>query len=346
MTETIEIVIAGAGPAGLRAAQVLASAGRDVLVVERNSRVGPKTCAGGLSVKAVRELSALGLPGDAGLTTLATVAFGSGREAPLHPDGGLVRTIPRARLGALQASWARAAGASIVTGTELHDIDPAGRTAAVGGRRVRYTHLIGADGSSSRVRRALGLPISRSYFAGEFNVPGRRTAPLLVAFDPRRLASGYFWVFPHCDYTSIGAGAPTRLVRPAVVRRYLEERIARLGIDAPLPPFEAATIETRFAGFHFDHGVHLAGDAAGVASAVTGEGIYAALITGEEVARQILEPSYPAPKTRAWMRVKRAHDAIGRAWLSRPVREASLGAIHAALNTSWSQRWTTALFVG
>lgn len=49
---SVDIAIVG-GPAGLRAAQVLAAAGRDVLVIERQPHVGPKTCAGGLSPKAV-----------------------------------------------------------------------------------------------------------------------------------------------------------------------------------------------------------------------------------------------------------------------------------------------------
>lgn len=41
---------------------------------------------------------------------------------------------------------------------------------------------------------------------------------------------------------------------------------------------------------HLIGDVHLAGDAAGVVSSLTAEGIYGALVTGEEVARAILEP--------------------------------------------------------
>lgn len=98
-------------------------------------------------------------------------------------------------------------------------------------------------------------------------------------------------------------------------------------------------------GFHFGGNVHLVGDAAGVASGLTAEGIYAALITGEEVARQIGDRAYPAPKTCAWLRVKRAHDAIGRAWLSTPVRNAGFGMLATALRARWSRACATALFL-
>lgn len=49
-------------------------------------------------------------------------------------------------------------------------------------------------------------------------------------------------------------------------------------------------------GVEFPGSVYLVGDAAGTASALSGEGIYGALVLGEEVARSILEPGSPRPK--------------------------------------------------
>lgn len=343
--DTVETLVVGAGPAGLRAAQVLAESDREVLVVERQAVVGPKVCAGGLSAKAVRELSALGLPRNLGVTSLAEVSFRGEPAVQVDPVHGWIRTVARARLGVLQAAWASTAGADLITGAEVADFDLTSRRVRVNSRPIRYRHLIGADGSSSRVRRALGLPTPRAYFAAEFNVGGAYAASLSVLCDSLRLASGYSWVFPHCDYTSFGAGAPTALIRPSALRRYLEVRMAALGMPVHPADFEAATIEVRFLGFHFPNGLHLVGDAAGVASGLTGEGIYAALITGEEVARQILDPAYPAPKSRTWLRHKRLHDAIGRAWFASPVRNASFALLRAALRTSWSRAWTTVFFL-
>ncbi|MGE5231408.1 MAG: NAD(P)/FAD-dependent oxidoreductase [Deltaproteobacteria bacterium] len=325
--ETVEHLVIGAGPAGLRAAQVLAEAGREVLVLEKNPEIGPKTCAGGLTLKAVRELGPLGLPPDLGLTRVGHVAFTGRTPRVLDPSATVVRTVPRRDLGRWQLECTRKAGAEVRAGAPAAGLDLESRCLTVAGRRLRYRHLFGADGADSAVRRALGLPHPRACFAAEYNVPGLRLEPLRIECDPDALANGYFWVFPHERYTSIGAVAPKKAVAPAAVRRYLSARASSLGANPDRTLFEAATLEVLFAGFDFPNDVHLVGDAAGVPSALTAEGIYSALITGEETARRVLEPDFPSPKTRSWLKVKRAHDRLSSALGSRVVRGAALGGL-------------------
>lgn len=343
--ESVEHIVLGAGPGGLRAAQVLAEAGREVVVLERNSRVGPKTCGGGLSTKAVRELRSLGLPEEAGLTLVAHASFQGEPAMSLDPEHARILTLSRERLGTYQAEWTAAAGADIRTDTAVTGIDFAERTVRFNGSTLRYRHLIGADGSGSTVRRALGLGAPRAFFAGEFNVPGFRGDALGIAFDSQMLASGYFWVFPHAAHTCIGAGAHKNVIRPSSIRPFIERRMAELGIDPGETRYEGATVEVDFVGFDFPNGVHLVGDAAGTPSGLTAEGIYAALITGEEVARRIMEPRFPMPKTRTWLRIKRIHDALGRLWLRRSPRELSLSALHALCRRKASRRWLSAFFL-
>ncbi|HEX3236439.1 MAG TPA: NAD(P)/FAD-dependent oxidoreductase [Gemmatimonadales bacterium] len=310
--ETVEHLIIGAGPAGLRAAQVLAEAGREVLVLEKQPEIGPKTCAGGLTLKAFRELERLGLPPGTSHRTVGHIAFTGGPSETLDPDRCVIHTIPRSQLGQWMLRWTRAAGAEVCAGTAARSIDLADRSLLSGSRRLRWRHLIGADGADSSVRRTLGLPSPREYFAAEYNIPGPRLEPLRVECDPDQLMNGYFWVFPHAGYTSIGAVAAKRLVRPPALCRYLDARLAALGVSRDGIPLEAATLEVQFRGLHFANGVHLVGDAAGIPSSLTAEGIYGALVSGEEVARTILEPRYPAPKIRRWLAVKRRHDRVAR----------------------------------
>lgn len=325
--ESVEHLIVGAGPAGLRAGQVLAEAGREVLVAEKRPQIGPKTCAGGLTAKAVALLRALGLPEDAGLARVGRVAFGTAEPVELDAELTVVVTLPRRELGRYQVAWTRAAGAEVRAGCAVRELDLATRTAVVDGRRLRWRHLIGADGSDSAVRRALGLPHARGCFAAEYNLPGVRLEPLRVECDPA-LGGGYFWVFPHEEYTSIGAVAMKHAVRPAEIRAYVDARISRLGLACHGAPFEGATLEVEFRGFHFPGDVHLAGDAAGVPSSLTAEGIYAALLTGEEVAREIVEPRYRSRKVARWLRVKRRHDRFAALLRRRRARALALPLLH------------------
>lgn len=343
--EYVENLVIGAGPAGLRAAQVLAEAGREVVVLEKNEEVGPKTCGGGLSVKTVRELAGLGLPDEAGLDLVAQASFRDEGLISLDPGHALIRTLSRRRLGEYQASWARAAGAEIRTSSPAGRFDLGERTLEVGGRRLRYRHLIGADGSRSAVRRALGLTSPREFFAGEYNIRGLRLEHLSVAYDSAVLASGYFWIFPHEEYTCIGAGGHKALVAPATVRPYLHRRMEELGVDPGSTEYEGATIEIDHVGFDFPNGVYLVGDAAGMPSGLTAEGIYGALVTGEEIARSIIEPGYPRPKTRAWMKTKRVHDVVGRLWLRRVPRELSFAALPRICRWRRSNEWLSAFFL-
>lgn len=343
--ESVEHIVVGAGPAGLRAAQVLAEAGRDVVVLEKNDRVGPKTCGGGLSTKAVHELESLGLEPDAGRTSVAHASFRGEPSIELDPTRARIKTLSRERLGRRQAAWAEGAGAEIRTHAAVSRIDFDAHTVEYDGKRLRYRHLIGADGSGSSVRRALGFATPRAFFAGEYNVRGQSGFDLAVVFDSNRLASGYFWVFPHEDYVSFGAGAHKGKVRPAMIRPYIERRMAELGIDPGVTPYEGAAIEVDFVGFDFEGEVHLVGDAAGLPSGLTAEGIYPALVSGEEVARRILEPGFPMPKTREWLRIKRSHDRVGRLWLKRSVRDVSLSLLRALCGLSPGKRWVSAYFL-
>ena len=60
--DTADVIVVGAGPAGSAASYYLAAAGLDVLMLEKTSFPREKVCGDGLTPRAVKALTAMGVP--------------------------------------------------------------------------------------------------------------------------------------------------------------------------------------------------------------------------------------------------------------------------------------------
>jgi len=299
--EKFEIVIIGAGPAGLRAAKVLAEAGKKVLVLERNSVVGPKVCAGGAFPKVFQQ----GIPEDLIERKFNLIKIHlSGRVYEIKTKGNyLLSTIDRRNLGQWMAKEAEKAGAKILTGSQVISIEksllrsgssPVGdKVRLKNNREIYFDYLIGADGGTSLVRRHLGLPLK---FALCFQYTlAQYFENLEVFYEPKLFGSGYAWIFPHQNSTKIGCGSDLKFHNGNQLKENFHSWLKTLGINYRDAKLESHIISYDYRGYQFKN-IFLIGEAAGFVSGLSGAGIYAGLISGQEIAKRILNPKY-RPKT-------------------------------------------------
>jgi geranylgeranyl reductase len=282
-----DILIIGAGPGGLACAKVLAEQGRRVLVLERRQDIGPKVCAGGITWDGLLRL----VPEELIERSFCEQhIFSSYQKTVVREQNPIIATINRKALGQWMADQARRAGAEIITGMKVSAIDGLRVTADSGGesKTFTYSQLIGADGANSLVRRSLGIPVEHRGPGINFQVFGTREQ-MEWHLDTRAFGCGYAWIFPHKDTVSVGAYSPQSDMSAGRLKRNLLRWAIGRGFQLKELACQAALINYDYRGYAFGP-VWLIGDAAGLASGLTGEGIYPAVISGETVARRILDP--------------------------------------------------------
>lgn len=238
-----DVIVVGAGPAGSSTATYLARSGLDVLLLEKTSFPREKVCGDGLTPRAVRELTALGVstPAEEGwIRNRGLRIIGGGHRLQLSwpelasfPDYGLVR--PRHALDELLVRHARDAGAKLVERTTVTGPlldERTGRIAGVTTRPVderggkvgdgatyRAPLVVAADGVSGRLPLAMGVrkrddrPLGvavRTYFRSPRHDDDWLESWLeLWDGSPgrSRLLPGYGWVFGVGDGRSnVGLG--------------------------------------------------------------------------------------------------------------------------------------------
>lgn len=307
-----DVLVVGAGPAGVAAAVTLARSGMDVKVVDKATFPRDKCCGDGLTTNALRRLEELGFdPG-----TVATwqpcrdveIRSPRGRRVELSlPSDGLFAAIaPRLDLDLALVGFCRSNGVEIVEGAAVDAVivnDPTRVVTRIDGLGdVESDWVIAADGMWSPVRRSLGL--STPGYLGEWhafrqyvsNVTGSASTTLHVWFDDD-LLPGYAWSFPlpdgranlgFCIVRESGATVQhmNEMWRGLASRPHIA---AALGDDASLEGRHTAwPIPARIDSAVRSAGrVLFAGDAVCATDLLTGEGIGQALESGVAAAQAI-----------------------------------------------------------
>jgi menaquinone-9 beta-reductase len=319
----VDALVVGAGPGGSTTAFYLARAGLDVMLVERSAFPREKVCGDGLTPRAVKALTRMGVdveaPGFERHNGLRIYSRKVTLELPWptlrsFPGYGLMRT--RAEFDELLARRAEKAGAVLrerteavapiveggwVTGATLRSADEPDAEPA----EVRARFVIASDGASSRFagqagvrrdpHRPLGIAARRYYRTS------RQAGPWLEVWmdlwEGDAILPGYGWVFPLGDGTvNVGAGLLNTFKNfKDVSAQRLFDAFVRM-----LPPtfgIDEGSADGRVLsgplpmGFNRTPsavpGLLLVGDAAGLVNPFNGEGIAYAMESGELAAELV-----------------------------------------------------------
>lgn len=290
-----DVVIVGGGPGGLRCAQILAGTGVKTALLERSRRIGTKVCAGGITWGGLMRSIPAHLIQKTFCEQTVRTRYQNSIIRSAEP---MIGTVSRLELGSFMAGEALQQGAEIFTGARATEIDRDKVWFQHRGRllSIEYDWLVGADGSHSKVRSYLGLDSGNdAYGIGMHYVVENGIDEMIWNFNPAAFGSGYSWVFPHRSSSSVGAYLADGRISPLQLRKNLDSWLAAEKIDLSGARFEADRIHFGYRGWCFDRHF-LVGEAAGLASPLTGEGINPAVLSGEAAARKILDRAFVAEK--------------------------------------------------
>jgi geranylgeranyl reductase family protein len=306
---TFDVIIAGAGPAGATAAKVLGEAGASVLLLDKSAFPRDKPCGGGISARALARFpylkdALLNIP----TSWVSKVHFESpsGFVVDYRSTDPLYLMIRRCDFDNLLFSLARK-NVEIATGlVRKVTVHSDHASVSTDGHEYRARMIIGCDGANSMVARASGLRTGsvQSDYAIDMmeETPQQElsTAERDRMYIYYRIRShyGYGYVFPKTSHLNVGVGfkldyylAHLRGEHYAHHQAFVDDlkskhlltgqsnranfRAFPLPISGPL-------------GRTYKDRVLLAGDAGGFVNALTAEGIYYAMVSGELAAHSAL----------------------------------------------------------
>ena len=300
-----DALIVGAGPAGAYLGYLLAGQGHAVAIIDKQRFPRDKVCGGGVSRKAI-DLLDFDLGPVVEKSIRGAVLTYQNRASTIKDlDTPAAVTVLRSEFDHFLLDRAVARGACFFPETTFADASERADSLAVATSRGDFgcRALFAADGAASAVRRRLIGRELNSYFpALEALVRG---APDITAsredravFDFGGMARGYGWIFPKRDHLNVGVYSPfggksLRAQLDHFMAAYPALRGAR-DID-----YRGAIIPIGNRRKLFQRGrVCLLGDAAGLAEALFGEGIYFALKSAALAARAVAETGFAADSRR------------------------------------------------
>ena len=308
---TFDVIVVGAGPAGSTAAKLLGEAGISTLLLDKSAFPRDKPCGGGISARVIQRFPYL----ESALASIPVnwvnkvyLESPAGFSVDYSSDVPLYLMIRRCEFDNLLYSLARKRvefRVPALVRKVVQDTGGATVTAEVNGETEEYecNLVLGCDGANSIVARGSGLrtgSVQADYAIDmmeetpyqELNLPERDR---MYVYYRIRSHYGYGYVFPKASHVNLGVGFKldyylsklrgehyahhTSFIEGLASKQLVSGRSNRgnfrafpLPISGPLPRTSSGR-------------VLLSGDAGGFVNALTAEGIYYAMVSGEHAAR-------------------------------------------------------------
>jgi geranylgeranyl reductase family protein len=291
-----DVAIIGAGPAGTAAAFDLLTEGLKVLILDKYEFPRKKACAGGITPKAYHLFK----------YDISSIVKRECRTIKINPpnkksffvkdEKTLCYMTRREELDLFSLNAVMDKGAVFQVTKKIQSIyeTPSFVEINTNGETYKSSYLIGADGANSIVRRFVSKDkFFQKQFAIEADVKIDRPENYKMEFDFSRSKNGYYWIFPKDDHVNIGMysfGLKAKL-HPQRLYDYATERLFSTRLEA-IKGYPICT-----GGFKYrpdSNRILLAGDAAGFAERLLGEGVYFAVKSGQHAAMAILESEHQA----------------------------------------------------
>ncbi|MDD1778046.1 MAG: NAD(P)/FAD-dependent oxidoreductase [Candidatus Helarchaeota archaeon] len=312
MKKRFDIIVVGAGPAGSTAAFFLAEKfHRSVLLIDKERFPRDKPCGGYLTKRVFERFNYL----KAKVKEITEVpTYGSFFYGPDLSKLEWIKEFPvgylalRIKFDDFVKNLAVTKGAEILEGNAVENLLISETEAKVllrDGTSYTGDIIIGADGARSLIAKKSQITGKSSSLSkgvcvvNEFEVPtedideiygDKRPTHYFYGFEG---VIGYSWVFPKKHHINIGIGGPSNTGREIgqIFPRFLKFLREKNMIPASIredSKFKAAIIPPSTALYlnqSYSNRVLLVGDALGVVSSISGEGIYQSMASGEDAAR-------------------------------------------------------------